>query len=178
MDNHQYINQTSDNTEWWTPKPIVRVASRLMGGIDLDVACSPAAWEYQEWHAESIIPANALSVQWFGKVWMNHPFGRGRNQQWVEYLTRFHTQRDVTQACCITFASVSERWFQPLLRFPQFFFCGRVNYIDPATLTPVKGVTKGSVFTYLYDFEQYEYEGARQALRDAMEIDLIEGVAK
>lgn len=177
MDNHQLINQDSGNTEWWTPKPIIRAAHRIMGGIDLDVACSVAAREYQERHA-SIISANSLAVDWFGKVWMNHPFGRGQNEKWINKLTGSVTRRDVEQACCITFASVSERWFQPLLRYPQFFFCGRINYIDPSTLKPVKGVTKGSVFTYLYNPEAMDYETARQALRDAMEIDNIEGVAK
>lgn len=51
-------------------------------------------------------------------------------------------------ACCITFASTSEKWFRPLLAFPQCFIHGRTNYRLPDG-TIKKGATKGSVVTYL-----------------------------
>jgi len=55
----------------------------------------------------------------------------------------------VDQICILTFASLSEQWFRPLLDYPICFFYGRINYIDPDTGEPVKGVTKGSCLTYL-----------------------------
>lgn len=53
-----------------------------------------------------------------------------------------------TQACCITYACTSERWFQPLLAFPMCFLVPRTNYYLPDG-TLKRGVTKGSVVTYL-----------------------------
>lgn len=176
--NHQLINQDSGNTEWWTPKPIVQVAKRLMGWIDLDPACSVEAWNYQGQHSGIHYADNGLEREWFGKVWMNHPFGRQHNMNWINRVVSTISDKEIEQACCITFASVSERWFQPLLQYPMFFFCGRINYIDPVSEKPVKGVTKGSVFTYLYNPELYCYEEARQALRNVMASAGFEGVAK
>lgn len=178
MDNHQYINKDSGNTEWWTPKPIVAVAKRIMGGIDLDPACSTEAWNYHEKHALVHYSENGINQGWFGRVWMNHPFGRNSNSLWINRLNAAYDAGFVQQACCITFASISEKWFQPLLQYPQFFFCGRINYIDPVTLNPIRGVTKGSLFTYLYDRNRFDYELARRTLRDTMELEGFTGVAK
>lgn len=41
--NHQRINQTSGQFEYYTPPPIVAAARQVMGGIDLDPASSPQA---------------------------------------------------------------------------------------------------------------------------------------
>jgi hypothetical protein len=56
--------------------------------------------------------------------------------------------RNVIEACCITYACTSEQWFQPLHRYPQCYLSPRTNYLLPDG-TVKKGVTKGSVVTYL-----------------------------
>lgn len=202
-ESHLHINQDSGNTEWWTPKPIIAVAKRLMGGIDIDPACSFDAWLYHDKHAHRYDSHNGIDWDWCGRVWLNHPFSRGEkacsdqcnkvickkrgyctsddlpgNKEWIAKLVNSYETGRVSQACDICFASISEEWFQPLLRFPQFFFCGRINYIDPVLLRPVKGVTKGSAFTYLYNKDEHSYSSACIALRDAMEAEGFEGVAK
>lgn len=187
MDNHQRINQTSGNTEFWTPKPIIAVASKLMEAIDLDPACSYSAFMYQK-HCGNYYEVNGLAYSWSGRVWMNHPFGRD-NAKWIEHLVNSHTYGDVTQACCITFASTSEKWFAPLMRYPQFFFTGRTQYIDPVTqkqkvyINPKTGkaspaAPKGSVFTYLFDKENSHYDEAKMRLQEAMIEASLEGMAK
>lgn len=203
MENHQLVNQDSGNVEWFTPRKIVQVASKLMHGIDLDPACSDAAWKYQNHHAIYYHAENGLSREWNGKVWMNHPFARSENrctygcrkkickkrghhidepipgnEVWINKLVNAHDAGRVEQACCITYASVSEQWFQPLLRYPQFFFCGRVNYIDGTTLQPVKSVTKGSVFTWLFDKKMRTYQEAAYHLQMTFAVANFEGVAK
>ena len=176
MESHRLINQDSGNTEWWTPKPIIAVAKDLMGGIDFDPACSGAAFAYHQ-HCKIYCDHAGLERAWPGNVWMNHPFGRGQNEQWVSKLIASYEEDTTKQACCITFASVSERWFQPLLRYPQFFFCGRINYIDPVTLAPVKGVTKGSVLTWLYP-KWKDYRTALNRFSSVMLDAGFKGIAK
>lgn len=106
------------------------------------------------------------------RVWMNHPFHGGwkacdenckrksctkrghiyedipSNADWIDKLVLEYNLGHVEEACCITFASTSEAWFQPLAHFPQCYLSPRTNYYKPDG-TLLEGVTKGSVVTYL-----------------------------
>lgn len=93
MDNHQLINQTSGNTEWYTPPEIIEAARRVMGGIDLDPASSAAANRVvkagtfygrpdyiidgmmNKWPVLRFVDQGGLSRPWFGRMFQNHPFG-------------------------------------------------------------------------------------------------------
>lgn len=150
LTNHQLINQTTGNQEWGTPPDIVEAARLTMGGIDLDPAST--------WEANRTVKAtniftkgdNGLVLPWVGNVWVNWPFGVRENPLWVSKITREYAKADgVDQITCICFASTSERWFKPLKAFPQCYLDGRTNYIDLKTGQQVKGVSKGSVVTYL-----------------------------
>jgi hypothetical protein len=148
MTDAQLINQTSGEVEWYTPNPIIEAARATMGGIDLDPASSAIANERVRAFMFYSKHDNGLSREWKGRVWMNHPYGRGLNEAWIMKLINEWFHLRVEQACCITFASTSEKWFRPLLQFPQCFLHGRTSYLQPDG-TPVKGCTKGSVVTYL-----------------------------
>jgi hypothetical protein len=147
MNAAQLINQTSGEVEYYTPLEIVNAARRAMGNIDLDPATSLIA--NARIRAENIFTqeTNGLAHDWWGNVWMNHPFGREENPRWIAKLEReFNTLR-IDQACCITYACTSEAWFQPLLRRPQCYLTPRTNYYLPDG-TLKRGVSKGSVVTY------------------------------
>jgi len=162
MNASQLINQTSNNAEWYTPWNIIECAKELMGRIDLDpFSCfrannRPEGKIATHYYDDSCSP---LDKVWLGNVWMNHR--RDRQMEW---------------GLCITFASTSEKWFAPLLRYPQFYFTGRINYLDSKTMQPVKGVTKGSVVTcFPPPGESYEY--GKSALNHAFG-GTFKGVAK
>jgi len=110
------------------------------------------------------------------KVWMNSPFSAGEkackqphsacekkscikrghhinvaipgNKDWINKLVGEHLSGVVEEAMCICFNSTSEAWFQPLGHFAQCYLSPRVNYYDMDG-NKVKGVTKGSVVTYM-----------------------------
>lgn len=142
------INQDSKKVEYFTPPLISQCARGLMGYIDLDPASCPAANAFVMARYYYTLAENGLTQPWYGNVWLNHPFNKVGNRQWINRLLEQYNSGKIIQACCITFASTSEGWFAPLLRFPQFYFTGRVNYVD-ASGQPIKGVTKGSVVTFL-----------------------------
>ena len=148
MEAAQLINQDSGNFEYYTPQPIIEAAWLTMGGIDLDPASSLKANRRVNADSFYIERSNGLERHWYGRVWMNHPFGRKTNKLWIDKLIAEYMAARVEQACCITFAATSEKWFQPLMAFPQCFLSPRTQYMLPDGKVK-KGVTKGSVVTYL-----------------------------
>lgn len=151
MNPSQLINQTSGKTDFWTPQPIIEAARRTMGAIDLDPASSAEANVRVKAGRFYSQENSGLGNQWFGKVFLNHPFGRKENPIWINKLLTAYVDKalsNVSEACCITFASTSEKWFKPLLYYPQCFLVPRTDYLLPDG-TKMRGVTKGSVVTYL-----------------------------
>ncbi|RIK38014.1 MAG: hypothetical protein DCC55_22510 [Chloroflexi bacterium] len=150
MNNAQLINQTSGTVDYYSPQEIVEAARATMGGIDLDPASSAIAnqivqaTKYFDECTDGLRP----SLTWTGRVWLNHPFSRQENYFWIKKLIHHYQAGDIKQACCITFASTSEAWFAPLFAFPMCFLQPRTNYYLPSG-AKARGVTKGSVVTYL-----------------------------
>lgn len=164
---HQLINQTSGEVEYYTPVEIIEAARRVLGTIHLDPASSENANRIVKAERFLTVRDDGLWREWFGKVWMNHPFGRAEkaceascrkdhihhgfdyygNAEWINKLTREYCDGRVIEACCITYACTSEGWFQPLIKRPQCYLTPRTNYRLPDG-TIKKGVSKGSVVTY------------------------------
>jgi len=144
---HQLINQTSGEVEYYTPVEIIEAARRVMGRIDLDPASSENANRIVRASRIFTEADDGLAQDWFGKVWMNHPFGLVQNRKWPTKLEREYFEGRVIEACCITYACTSENWFQILAKHPQCYLTPRTNYRLPDG-TIKKGVSKGSVITY------------------------------
>ena len=147
MNPAQLINQDSGDTEYYTPIEIVEAARAVMGGIDLDPASSETANKQIKAARIFTVETNGLIQEWHGRIWLNHPFSREGNPLWINKLISEISFGHATEACCITYAATSEKWFKPLLMRPQCFLCPRTNYFLPDG-TKKKGVTKGSVITY------------------------------
>lgn len=162
MLSHQLINQDSGKTEYYTDPAILDSVRRVFGGvIDLDPASSEIANRSVKAVKFFDVNDDGLKQQWTGNVWMNHPFKKGANHLWINKLVGAFKGGGVTQAICICFASTSERWFQPLLQFPQCFPPRRTNYFLPDG-TKKQGVTKGSAITYMgSDLEAFKREFAQ-----------------
>ena len=147
MKSSQLINQDSGDFEYYTPAEIVESARRVMGRIQIDPASSAAANRRVNALQYFDAACDGLAQPWIGNVWMNHPFSRENNSRWIAKLVSEFRKGNTTAFCCITYASTSEKWFQPLMQFPQCFLTPRTNYFLPDG-TLKKGVTKGSVVTY------------------------------
>lgn len=145
---HQLVNQTSGEFEYYTPHHIIEAARGVMGGIDLDPASSPAGNERVKARRFFTEQDDGLQHGWRGRVWMNHPFSAANNKLWPRRLVDEYRCGNVSQALCITYAATSEAWFQCLAAWPQCYLCPRTNYVLPDGSLK-KGVTKGSVVTYL-----------------------------
>ena len=173
---HQLVNQSSGAVEYYTDPRIVNAAREVMGTIDLDPATSLLANAFGV-YADKIFTRedDGLSRDWFGNVWLNHPFHRGENpcpkdrdkckknvckkrghidaaipsnSQWINKAVEEYQSGRAKAITNICFSSTSETWFRPLLDFPQCYLTPRTQYYKPDG-TIERGVTKGSVVTYM-----------------------------
>ena len=170
MQNHQLINASSSDVEYFTPPSIVSAARWFFNGVvHLDPASCHAANQNVGAVRFMTKEQDAISLPWVGEtVFLNFPFGRQEpacspdctkkhvhhdydlhgNAAWVSKLVSEFSAGNFNEACCLCYAATSEKWFRPLLNYPQCFLHGRTNYLLPDG-TVKKGVTKGSVVTYL-----------------------------
>jgi len=174
MNSSQLINQDSGDFEKYTPDEIINPTINVLGKIDLDPASSLIANERINAKKIFTIKDNGLEKEWYGKVWMNHPFSKCEkkckknnctkkkckkrgycikvdlpsNKDWINKLIDSYVNGKVIEAICITYASTSETWFKPLHSYVQCYPYKRVNFMLPNG-EKQSGVTKGSVITYL-----------------------------
>lgn len=149
MENYRQINQDSGNVEWYTPPEIIEAARKTLGRIELDpFSCDQAntTVKANDYYTKEFFE-DGWELSWYAKkCWINHPFSRENNAKIANKVIIEHNKG--AEIVMITFAATSEKWFQPLLQYPQCFLHGRTNYLDQNG-NKVKGVTKGSVITYL-----------------------------
>jgi phage N-6-adenine-methyltransferase len=146
VESHQLINQTSGSVEWYTPPEIIEAARKTLGFITLDPFSCAKANENVKASIYYTKEDDGFNKPWHGSVWVNHPFSRENNVRIANKVMQERAKG--AEIVMITFAATSEKWFQPLLDYPQCFLHGRTNYLDQNG-NKVRGVTKGSVITYL-----------------------------
>lgn len=157
-ENHQLINADSGNYEYYTPPEIIEAARTCMGSIDLDPFSSVEANKRVKAKNIFTVEDDGWEQDWYGNMWINHPFSRENNQKlYKKVLDEFVIKKNVDQICLITYASTSEAWFYPFMVSPQCFIHGRTNYYLPDG-TQKKGVSKGSVVTYIGENVKGFYE--------------------
>lgn len=132
-----------------TPSYIIEAARFTMRSIDLDPCSSAQANEIVKAAKFYTVVDDGLSLEWFGNVWVNWPYGRTSNRQWAERLAYMYESGRIKSACCINFVSTSEGWFQNLKHYPRFELRERVDFINPLTGLPVDDSPRGSAVFYL-----------------------------
>lgn len=148
------ILHQSESVEWYTPQPFVEAVRAVMGGIDLDPASCEAANAVVGARAYYAKEHDGLRARWFGRVFLNPPYGkeRGRSNQesWsARLLAEFQAGR-VAEAILLVNANTETRWFQPLWAYPICFIRGRIAFWQPQGRRSASSRgTHGSVFVYL-----------------------------
>lgn len=112
---------SSKSAEWYTPKWVFEEL-----GLDFDLDPSSPH------DMESMVPArnkytifdDGLSKQWFGRVWLNPPYGRE---------TPFWIRRMISHGygIALVFSRTDASWFQEAMRSADaiLFLSGRIEFI-------------------------------------------------
>lgn len=146
---HQSINADSGKHNWFTPPVYIDATRRAMGGIDLDPASCARAQEIVQAGMYWTIKDNALTKKWFGRVWLNWPYGRKNNDIWTGYLISQFELGNLTQACALGYASTDTGWFQQFDCYWKCMLYDRISFIDGDTMQPVDDNPKGSCIFYM-----------------------------
>ena len=143
------ITHSSGKIDWLTPSWLWMAAEHVMGGIDLDPCANsrdePSVRAASYYTAQD----DGLSKAWWGKVYLNPPWGRGI-ERWTEKALMEFEEGDVEQVVMALPASTETKWFAPLYRYTICFARGRCFFVDAATNeVPDKGGPTPVAYVYL-----------------------------
>lgn len=131
------VHYSSVTPEWCTPPAFIDLVVQTLLAIDLD-PCS---------NVEKSIPArchfaiekDGLSRYWYGRVYMNPPYGDVIGQ-WVKHLCREYVAGRTTEAIALVPARTDTQWFSLFSEFPQCFLRGRLKFGNGETSAPFPSV--------------------------------------
>lgn len=153
------MSNTKSN-EWYTPAKYIEAARLVMGGIDLDPASCELANQTVKATTYYGQAMNGLMQPWYGRVWLNPPYGRenpgmgvlsGGGKSliacWVKRLSGSYESHTIEQATLLVTADTDAKWFSPLFEYPICFADHRVLFNRPNL--PREGQIFSSAFVYL-----------------------------
>jgi ParB family chromosome partitioning protein len=138
MASHQQINQSTNN-EWYTPGVYVDAARTVMGHIDLDPASCAYANETVRADRYYSQADDGLRQPWYGRVWMNPPYGREEGEhdsnqaRWTRRIIDEYLAGNVKEAIVLVNAVPGNRWFAPLKDYPICFPDVRIRFYNETT---------------------------------------------
>ncbi len=129
------VHYSSDTPEWYTPPHIIDKVIDLFIDIDLD-PCSnsmvnPSIPALKHFTKEE----NGLSKEWYGKVYMNPPYGRDISH-WVDKVIQEYRAGRVTEAILLVPSRTDTKWFGKLNDYCFCFVRGRLKFSGVKNAAP------------------------------------------
>lgn len=119
------VHHSSESNEWYTPPEFVERVEHVLGAIDLD-PCSNADKNIRAAH-HFTAEDDGLSREWFGRVFMNPPYGTD-TPHWMLKLQREYRAGRVSEAIVLVAARTETRWFRVLREHPRCFLSSRLKF--------------------------------------------------
>jgi hypothetical protein len=153
------------SNEWYTPAKYIEAARSVMGGIDLDPASCALANEVVRATRYYTAEENGLMQPWYGRVWLNPPYGSaatgtgvGRTaggvctrtsvmRKFILRLLEGYKTGVIEQAILVVTTDTDASWFVPLWEHLICFCDHRVRFNRPGL--PALGQFFGTCFVYL-----------------------------
>jgi phage N-6-adenine-methyltransferase len=148
------VHFSSATPEHYTPREIIDAVIDCMGEITLD-PCSnshdaPNVSAAHHFTAED----DGLAQQWFGKVFMNPPYGK-EIAAWVDKLCDEYEHGNVEEAIALVPARTDTQWFARMRDYTVCFVIGRLTFggnDDPAPFPSALVYMGSNVDAFWYSF--------------------------
>ena len=125
--------------EWYTPERYIEAARTVMGGIDLDPASHDAAQQTVRAAHYFTAKDDGLSLDWYGRVWLNPPYSQPLMQNFVRKLVSEFASGNIEQAVMLTHNYTDTAWFhEAQLGAMLCFTRGRISFVG-ASGPPTQG---------------------------------------
>lgn len=121
------VHFSSKSGEWNTPRLIWERVIQVMGGIDLDPCSNRQGTPNVPALRYFTCMEDGLSSEWFGRVYMNPPYGN-EISRWVDKLIGEYQVGRVTQAIALVPSRTDTLWFRGFRPFPRCFLWGRLSF--------------------------------------------------
>lgn len=127
---------SSLTNEWYTPPVYVEAARSVLGEIDLDPASSIVAQRWVRAKHFYARPLNGWRLPWFGRVWLNPPYGktaRTSNQElWLQRLALEFSTGSVRAGIALCNSALGYDWYEQLYEiWPVCHAVKRIKFIRP-----------------------------------------------
>lgn len=156
---------SSKSVEWYTPSRYIEAARWVMGGIDLDPASCANANKIvraQKYFSQQI---NGLVQPWYGRVWLNMPYGKTGNTSnqeiWLNKTWREWSHIHIEQAIVLVNAVPDRQWFLRLWNYPICFTDHRIRFLDRYG-DEQKNPTHGNAFVYICNKFNFQLQRFRE----------------
>ncbi len=141
------IYYSAKSVEWYTPCEVLDAARQVLATIDLDPASCPRANALVQAKHFFSQADDGLSKEWFGRVWLNPPFGK-LGPKFARKLISEYESGSVQAAVFLANANaLTSSWFHPLLKYPFCIPKGRVKFWNEHGTGESPG--NGSILVYL-----------------------------
>jgi ParB family chromosome partitioning protein len=144
----------SQTNEWYTPPKYLSFVRQVIGEIDLDPASCPIAQHWVQAATYYTKENNGLKKHWFGKVFLNPPYGKVGNVSnqytWSQKLIHEYMNGNIESAIMLVNSCTGDKWFKPLWKFPICFVGHRIRFINKHC-NEQKSPTHSNVFVYFGD---------------------------
>lgn len=120
------VHYSSDTYEWYTPTEIIECVLRVLGEINLD-PCSNEGEPNIPALSHFTVRDDGLAQNWFGRVYMNPPYGRVISL-WAEKLNTEFIRSHVIEAIALVPARTDTDWFRLFRDCAICFIDGRLRF--------------------------------------------------
>lgn len=104
---------SSESVEWYTPKYILDMVVKVLGGIDLDPCANPAKTVPASMHYTE--QDDGLNQPWKGRIFMNPPYGATNSKVWCNKFIDERKKLNIIESIVLVGANADTGYFNDYL---------------------------------------------------------------